>query len=102
MLLPGPDLLCDLNGNLIRSRLFTIAVCGDIEAMFMQVEVPMHEQNFLNFLWREGVSDQLETFQCTRHIFAAKSSPTCANCTVQKVASDNKDDFPRAAEAVFD
>ena len=47
VLLPGPDLLCDLIGILIRFHLFPVAVCGDIEAMFMQVEVPVHEQNFL-------------------------------------------------------
>ena len=102
VLLLGPDLLCDLIGVLIRFRLFLIAVCGDIEAMFMQVEVPVHEQNFLRFLWREGVSDEIEVFQYTRHIFGAKSWPTCANFAVQQVASDNKDDFPQAAEAVFD
>ena len=104
VLLLGPDLLCDLIGVLIRFRLFPIAVCGDIEAMFMQVEVPLHEQNFLRFLWREGVSDEIEVFQYTRHIFGAKSWPTCANFAVQQVASDNKDDFPhfpQAAEAVF-
>ena len=45
--LPCPDLLWDLFGTLIRFRLFPTAVYGDIEAMFMQVEVPVHEQNFL-------------------------------------------------------
>ena len=102
VLLPGPDLLCDLIGILIRFRLFPIAACGDIEAMFMQVEVPVHEQRFLRFLWREEFSDEFETFQYTRHIFGVKSSPTCANFAVQKLASDNKDDFPQAVEAVFD
>ena len=102
VLLPGPDLLCDLIGILIRFRLFRIAVCEDIEAIFMQVEVPVHEQNFLRILWREGISDEIEIFQYTRHIFGAKSSPTCANFAVQKVASVNKDDFPQAAEPVFD
>ena len=102
VLLPGPDLLCDLLGILIRFRLFPIAVCGDIEVMFMQVEVPVHDLNFPRFLWREGVFDEIESFQFTRHIFGAKSLPTCANFAVQKIASDNKDDFHRAAEAVFD
>ena len=68
----------------------------------MQIEVPVHEQNFLRFLCRERASDKIEVFQYTRHIFGAKSSPTCANFAVQKVATDNKDDFPQAAEAVFD
>ena len=42
VLLAGPDLLCDLIGILIRFCFFPIAVCGDIEAMFMHVDVPMH------------------------------------------------------------
>ena len=46
VLLSGQDLLCELIGRLGRFHLFPIAVCGDIEAMFMQVEVPVHEQNF--------------------------------------------------------
>ena len=37
----------------------------------MQVEVPEHEQRFLRFLWREGPSSEIETFQYTRHIFGA-------------------------------
>ena len=50
VLLPGPDLLADLIGILVRFRLYPAAICVDIEAMFMQVEVPEIEQKFLRFL----------------------------------------------------
>ena len=79
---PGPDLLSDLIGILIRFRLFQIGLSADIEAKFMQVVVPEHEQRFLRFVWREGQSSEIETFQYTRHIFRAKSSPICANFVV--------------------
>ena len=88
VLVPGPDLLSDLIGIVIRLRLFKIGLSAEIEAMFMQVEVPEHEQRFLRFLWREGPSSEIETFQYTRHIFGAKSSPTCANFVVQQTARD--------------
>ena len=101
VLVPGPDLLSDLIGILIRFRLFKIGFSADIEAMFMQVEVPEHEQRFLRFLWREGPSSEIETFQYTRHIFGAKSSPTCANFVVQQTARDNVKSFPVASKAVF-
>ena len=50
VLVPGPDLLSDLIGLLFRFRLFKIGLFADIEAMFMQVEVPEYEQRFLRFL----------------------------------------------------
>ena len=99
VLVPGPDLLSDLIGIQIRFRLFKIGLSADIEAMFMQVEVPEHEQRFLKFLWREGPSS--ETYQYTRHIFGAKSSPTCANFVVQQTARHNVKSFPVASKAVF-
>ena len=46
----GPDMLSDLIGILIRFRLFKVGLSADIEAIFMQVEVPEHEQRFLRFL----------------------------------------------------
>ena len=52
-------------------------------------------------MWREGPSSEIETFQYTRHIFGAKSSPTCANFVVQQTARDNVKSFPVASKAVF-
>ena len=101
VLLPGPDLLADLIGILVRFRLYPVAVCADIEAMFMQVEVPQNEQKFLRFLWRADVSQEIEVFQYLRHIFGATSSSTCANFTVQKVAHDDKVDFSLASQSVL-
>ena len=101
-LVPGPDLLSDLIGIFLRFRLFLVAITADIEAMFMQIEVPEKEQNFLRFLWREEVNENLEVYQYTRHIFGATSSPTVANFCVQQCARDNRLQFPLAFEAVFD
>ena len=36
----------------------------------------------------------------TRHIFGARDSPTCANFALQKTASDNQAEYPKAASAV--
>ena len=38
--------------------------------------------------------------QYTRHIFGARDSPTCANFALQKTASDNQAEYPKAASAV--
>ena len=65
-LVSGPDLLSDLIGILTCIRFFKIDLSADIEAMFLQNEVPEHEQRFLRFLWREGPSSEIETFQYSR------------------------------------
>ena len=92
-LVPGPDLLSDMIGIVLRFRLFCVALTADIEAMFMQIEVPANEQKYLRFLWRDNSNDEIQVLQYTRHIFGATSSPTVANFTVQQAARDNRIDF---------
>ena len=94
----GPDLLNNLLGVLLRFREGKMAISADIEGMFLQVKVPTDDQRCLRFLWREETSQDVEVYQYTRHVFGAKSSPTCANYALQRTAEDNKKDY--ATEAV--
>ncbi len=50
-LVAGPDLLTNLMGVSMRFREYPVAITADIEAMFMQVEVPPKDQRVLRFLW---------------------------------------------------
>ena len=93
-LLIGPDLLNNLLGVLLRFRAGRIAISADIEGMFLQVRVPKADQRCLRFLWREETSQDVEVYQYTRHVFGAKSSPTCANYALQRTAEDNSRDYP--------
>ena len=78
-LLSGPDLLQSLIGIIFRSREQQIALSADVEAMFLQVAVPNDDSLCLRFLWREDPERRIEVYEYTRHVFRAKSSPTCAN-----------------------
>ena len=88
-LLPGPDLLQSLIGIIFRFREHQIALSADIEAMFLQVAVPKDDSRCLRFLWREDPELRIEVYKYTRHVFGAKSSPTCANYALHQVAKDN-------------
>ena len=44
-----------------------------------------------DFLWREDPEQNIEVHECTRHVFGAKSSPTCANYALHRKAKDNAD-----------
>ena len=73
---------------------------ADIEAMFLQVQVPPEDAKCLRFVWRENQSDEITTYEYTRHIFGAKDSPTCANYALQRTAMDDEEEFPVASRIV--
>ena len=99
-LLVGPDLLQNLIFVLLRFRQHKYAVSADIKGMFLQVGVREEDQTSLRFLWREDATSSVVVHQYTRHIYGARDSPTCENFALQKTASDNQAEYPRAASAV--
>ena len=64
--------------------------------MFFQVEVKPEDRQFLRFLWFDE-KDRVVTYQYNRHIFRAKSSPTCANFAFHRCALDNANGSERAS-----
>ena len=96
MLLAGPDLLASLMGILARFREERYALSADIEEMFLQVEVRREDRRFLRFLWFDE-QNRIVTYQYNRHIFGAKSSPTCANFALQRCATENAEGHERAS-----
>ena len=79
MLLAGPDLLQGLIGAIFRFREEPIALTADIESMFLQVQIPEQDRSCLRFFWRPRANDSVQIYEYQRHMFGAKSSPTCAN-----------------------
>ena len=57
--------------------------------MFLQVKVPPQECRVLRFLWRSNPEDKIGVYEYTRHVFSAKSSPTCANYALLQASEDN-------------
>ena len=99
-LLPGPDLLQSLIGIIFRFREHQIALSADIEAMFLQVAVPNDDSRCLRFLWRENPEQRIEVHEYPRHVFGAKSLPTCANYALHQVAKDNAKEDDNLVKAV--
>lgn len=95
-LLQGPNLTSSLLGVLTRFRQEPVAFMGDIQAMFHQVKVAEEDRNFLRFLWWPdgNISERLEEYKMTVHLFGAVSSPSCASYALRKTADDNQSEFP--------
>ena len=77
--LAGPDLLHGLIGTKFRFPEGLIALTADIESMFLQVQVP--DRSCLRFLWRARTNEPVQIYEYQRHVFGAKSSPTCSQAS---------------------
>ena len=99
-LLAGPDLLHGLIGTIFRFREGPIALKADMESMFLQVQVPQQDKSCLRFLWRPRTNEPIQIYEYQRHVFGAKSSPTCANYALKRVGLDNEEMYPIAEKAI--
>ncbi len=90
-LLQGPDLTNSLVGVLTRFREEPVAFMADIECMFYQVCVPVHQRNYLRFLWwPDGdLSKELKEYRMKVHLFGATSSPSVANYALKATATSD-------------
>ena len=99
-LLAGPDLLHGSIGTIFRLREGPLAPTVDIESMFLQVQAHEQDRSCLRFLWRPRNNEPVQIYEYQRHVFGAKSSPTCANYTLKQVGLDNEEEYPIATKAI--
>ena len=94
-LVTGPDLLNSMIGVVLRFRVGPIAICADIEEMFLRVLTTEEDSDSLRFLWQDDIhSDEPpDTYKMLVHIFGAKDSPTVANYALKRTARDHAADF---------
>ena len=91
-------------GVLCRFRLEPIAIMGDIQSMFHQVELPEKDRDLLRFLWWEDgdLNEPPQEYRMKVYLFGAVCSPSCANFALRKIAEDNESKYPTGVtEAVF-
>ena len=98
-LLSGPELSSSLFGVLVRFHQEQVAFVADLECMFYQVKVPLHQRDLLRFLWCPQGDMQQDIVECRMHahIFGATSSPAVAKFALRKTALDNSDSFSEEA-----
>ncbi|XP_048485725.1 uncharacterized protein LOC125490479 [Plutella xylostella] len=100
-LLEGPDLLLSLPGVLFRFRELPIAVCADIEEMFLRIQIRPEDQPAQMFLWRgSDRSSPPRQFRMTSMLFGATSSPFLAHSVRNRNAEDFAASHPLAHRAV--
>ena len=95
-LLQVPYLTNSFLGVLCRFRLEPIAIMGDIQSMFHQVELPEKDRDLMRFLWwKDGdLNEPPQEYRIKVYLFGAVCSPSCADFARRKTAEDNESKYP--------
>ena len=99
-LLTGPKLIQSIWSVLIRFRQNSHAFTCDINAMYLNVKVPVQDQPFLCMFYREMDHHPIRVLQLSSHPFGLSSSPFVAMRVVAHHAADTQSLYPLAAAAV--
>ena len=85
-LLPGPALTPLIFDILLRFRLHKVALIGDLEKAFLNIEVAPEERDFLRFLWIDDINSsnpEILTLRFSRLVFDLVCSPFILNVTLR-------------------
>ena len=52
----------------------------------------------MRFLWRPTMTKPAQINEYQRNVFGVKTLPTCANYALKRLATDNEEEFPIAAQ----
>ena len=85
--LQGPDLVNKLH-VLVRFRHYKYAALVDVEAMYMQVKVPINGRNALRLLWFDY--KQTTHYRMTSHLFGGIWCSSSSMYALRKTCEDNK------------
>ena len=98
-LLPGPCLYPLLHTVINKFRTHRIGMSSDISKMFREVALLSEDYDLHRFLHRDEAGKMVDC-RMTRLTFGITTSPYLASQVLRQLASDYKDDFPRAADLI--
>ena len=101
-LLPGPNLLNEVVGVLLRFRSGRITVAGDIKQMFLNIRLTPADRPYHCFLWNEtpGAPEPV-IYQFQRHVFGNAGSPCVAVFVLKEHAKQSQKSAPAAVDTLL-
>ena len=80
---------------LIRTRFKPIALCGDLQKVFLQIRIKTDDCDALRFHWiKERDPNQIEAFRFTRLVFGLAQSPFISDGTLQEHLGSYIEKYP--------
>lgn len=82
----------------LRFRTYPVVVMGDIQKMYLQVQVREEDRKFQRALWFEG--DKIITLQSNTLTFGQTPAPYLAIRCIQQLATEHKSTHPLGSQAI--
>lgn len=101
ILYTGPNLQSNLFTLLIKFRLFAIALTADVKQMYLRIMVTESHRKYQKILYRFHDNEEIGVYQFNSLAFGLNCSPFLAMRTLRKLASDERDRHPKAAEVAI-
>jgi hypothetical protein len=98
-LMQGPQVMNELVTVLHPFRRHQMAMTGDIKEMFLQIQVPIEDRDYLRFLLYQD--DQLLIYRWKVHLFGKTDSPCVAMMAVFTQAMRRKEEYPEAFQTIM-
>ncbi|KRZ65356.1 hypothetical protein T10_2495, partial [Trichinella papuae] len=98
---PGPPILADLVGIILRFRQFRIGIHADITKMFLQIGLHLEDRDVTRFLWRKHGEDKPSIYRFCRLPFGLCCSPYLAMSAVQDLAVTQRTAYPETVNEVL-
>ena len=99
-MLTGPNMMQDLPKVLLRFRLHSVALTGDIHEMFLQIQLRKEDRPFHRLFTRDAQGQKVELESLT-HVFGNPGSPGVAMWGTRKNAEKFQTRHPRAVEMIL-
>jgi len=105
----GSNLLPEILATLLRFRLHSVGIIGDIGQAFLQLSLHKRDRDMTRFFWYRVIKDkdgnydttrEMITYRFTRLPFGLTCSPFLLSATIRELADMYKAEFPTAAALV--
>ncbi|XP_015123483.1 uncharacterized protein LOC107045664 [Diachasma alloeum] len=98
-LLVGPTIQNTIFEQVLRFRTHRYVITADIEKMYCQILIHPDDRQFQRVLW--PYHGKLKTFQLNTVTFGTAAAPFLAIRTIQQLARDEAQNFPRASKLLL-
>ncbi|GFU34633.1 integrase catalytic domain-containing protein [Trichonephila clavipes] len=101
LLMVGPRVQPELFPILIQFRIFSVAICADVEKMFRQIKVHEEDVDWQIILWRDSPTEPIRDYRLTTVTYGTSSAPFLSTRTLRQLAIDEEENYPAASRATL-